>query len=360
MAAPVDDRLEPLVCLFLVEIVLELAQETRLGGAVAGPLVEDAADMGGERDVADELVAEDHFAALDIGLGVGAAGNGQLDVAALDIGEAENVQRLDQRQQLVGVEAEAVLDRRQGGPAGIRALGTRLDGAGQLLDRRNRQAIGDADRLGLGAALAAGAGGRRGELDVDLIDDLTEARAAPVARTHQRHRDLGTDDAGIAAENGDAVGDLDRLLDIVRDEEDALGRDTAAHPEVHEVAAQGLGGQHVQRRERLVKQQDVGIDHQGAGKADALPHAARQLLGIGRFEAVETDEIDRGERPLAPLGARDPERLEAELDIAEHGEPGEEREALEDHGDAVRRALHRVAAIVYVAAARLDETGQNA
>src|SRR5437879_3953339 len=44
VAAPVDDRLEQLVGLLLVEMVLELPLEPRLGGAVAGALVEDAAD----------------------------------------------------------------------------------------------------------------------------------------------------------------------------------------------------------------------------------------------------------------------------------------------------------------------------
>ncbi len=146
----------------------------------------------------------------------------------------------------------------------------------------------------------------------------------------------------------------------MRDEEDALGRDALAEPEIHEVAAQRLGGQHVERRERLVEQQHVGIDDEGAGEADALPHAAGQLLGIGRFEPVEADEIDRLEGAVAPLAARHALRLEAELDIAEHGEPREQGEALEHHGDAVRRAVHVLPAIEHLPAARLDEAGEDA
>ena len=80
-----------------------------------------------------------------------------------------------------------------------------------------------------------------------------------------------------------------------------------------------------------------GMDHQRAREADALAHAARELARIGAFVAVEADQVDRGERALPDLGARQPQRLEAELDVLEHGEPGEQREGLEHHGDAVRR-----------------------
>src|SRR5260221_12208089 len=68
VAAPVDDRLQELVGLLLVEMVLELPQEPCLGGAVAGPLVEDAADMRGERGVGHGMLAEDALAALGIGI----------------------------------------------------------------------------------------------------------------------------------------------------------------------------------------------------------------------------------------------------------------------------------------------------
>ena len=171
---------------------------------------------------------------------------------------------------------------------------------------------------------------------------------------------LGADMAGIAAEDDDAVGDLHRLLDIVRDEDDAFGRHAPRDPEVHKVAAERLRRQHVERREGLVEQQHVGIDHQRAGESDALPHAARELLGIGRLEPVETDEIDRLQRPLPPLGTRHALRLQAELDIAEHGEPGKEREGLEHHGDAVRRAVDDVAAIGDAALGGRREAGDDA
>ena len=131
-------------------------------------------------------------------------------------------------------------------------------------------------------------------------------------------------------------------------------------PQIEEIAAQGFGGQDVERRERLVEQQDIGIDDERAGKADALPHAAGQLLRIGILEPVEPDQIDRADRPPPPLGAGDAQRLEAELDIAEHGQPRKQRIALEHHRDAANRLGDRHAAIFDNALARRHEPGENA
>ena len=81
-------------------------------------------------------------------------------------------------------------------------------------------------------------------------------------------------------------------------------------PEVEEVGAQRLGGQHVERRERLVHQQDVRMHHQRAREADALAHAAGELARIGRLEAVQADQVDGRQRALADLRLRHVLRLE--------------------------------------------------
>ena len=87
----------------------------------------------------------------------------------------------------------------------------------------------------------------------------------------------------------------------MRDHQDRLDRDPPLLPEVEEVGAQGLGGQHVERRERLVHQQDFRLHDQRAGEADALPHTARQLLRIGGLEAIEADRVDRLQGALPGL-----------------------------------------------------------
>ena len=57
------------------------------------------------------------------------------------------------------------------------------------------------------------------------------------------------------------------------------------------------------------------MHHQGAGKSDALAHAARQFLGIGGLESVKTDQVDGSQRPRAALGGVDAERLESQFHV---------------------------------------------
>src|SRR6476661_4440796 len=58
---------------------------------------------------------------------------------------------------------------------------------------------------------------------------------------------------------------------------------------IEEIGAQRLGGQHVECREGLVHQQQARMHDQRPREADALAHAARQLLRIGALVAVEAD-----------------------------------------------------------------------
>ena len=57
----------------------------------------------------------------------------------------------------------------------------------------------------------------------------------------------------------------------------------------------------VERGERLVHQQDLGIGHQGAREADALAHAAGELLRIVSAEAGQADHLEEEADLLAPL-----------------------------------------------------------
>ena len=150
--------------------------------------------------------------------------------------------------------------------------------------------------------------------------------------------DFRHDAAGVGRKDQDAVGHQHRLLDVVRHQQDGGDRHAALAPQVEKIGAQGLGGQHVECGERLVHQQHLGVDDQRAREPDTLAHAARQLLRIGALVAVEADQIDGSERTLVALGRRDALRLEAELDVLQHGQPGKEREGLEHHRDLRRPA----------------------
>ena len=74
-------------------------------------------------------------------------------------------------------------------------------------------------------------------------------------------------------------------------------------PDAHQLEGQLLARQRVERAERLVHQQDVGIVHQRAADAGALLHAAGQLARILALEAGEADEREQVARALAS-GAR--------------------------------------------------------
>ena len=170
---------------------------------------------------------------------------------------------------------------------------------------------------------------------------------------------MRADAAGIAAEDQDTIGDFDRLLNVVRNNDHPFGRHAVGVPQIEEIAAQSFGGQDVERGERLVEQQDIWVDDERAGKADALTHATGQLLRIRILEAVEPDQIDRTDRPPPPLGPGNSEGLQPELDIAEHGQPRKKSIALENHRDAVNRLRDRDATIFDNAFAGRHETREN-
>ena len=81
----------------------------------------------------------------------------------------------------------------------------------------------------------------------------------------------------------------------------ARGRHLLVEPQLQQLGAQVLRGEHIERRERLVHEQHFRLDHQRAREADALLHAAGEFLGIRGLEAVEADGVDHLQRALVAL-----------------------------------------------------------
>ena len=135
----------------------------------------------------------------------------------------------------------------------------------------------------------------------------------------------------------DAVGEQDRLIHVVRDHERGLPR--VRHQAQH-LVLQGAAGQRVERAERLVHEQQLRPDGERAGDADALLHAARQLRRLAVGRVAEAHEVEHAARVLGHLGARPGAvaRAHGEGDVAERGEPRQQRVRLEDHGAVERRA----------------------
>ena len=111
---------------------------------------------------------------------------------------------------------------------------------------------------------------------------------------------------------------------------------------LQQLLLQDLARLRVERGERLVHQQDRRVDRERAHEADALLHAARELIGIMPLEPGEADEIEimpdaLGDRRAGlRAGHRQPERR-----VLVDRLPRQQPEVLKDHGDAVRRSGNR-------------------
>ena len=178
--------------------------------------------------------------------------------------------------------------------------------ADEFLDQ-SRQGVETSARKLLAQAPHAApvfARGFAGDRGVDPIDDRLERGVLPEAGMAQRDDDLGDDVAWVFPHHDDAIRHQDRLFDVVGDHQDGLRGEGLVQPELHELAAQGFGRQNVERRERLVQAQKLGLDRHRSREADLLAHSAGELARVGGFETVEADVAHGEER----LGAA-PERF---------------------------------------------------
>jgi hypothetical protein len=152
----------------------------------------------------------------------------------------------------------------------------------------------------------------------------------------QIDRDLADDPPGLRAKQQQAVAHEHGFFDVVRDQQHALDRQLPRRPQIEKVVAQRLRCQHIKRRERLIHEQDVRVYHQCARKTYPLAHSARKFARVRGFETVEADEVDGCERSAANLGGRQAQRLEADLHVLQHRQPGKQSKTLKHHRNACR------------------------
>jgi len=110
---------------------------------------------------------------------------------------------------------------------------------------------------------------------VDVIHVQNERGGLAVAGMLQRHPKIRAYFRRIAAQHDDAIRQQYRFLDIVRNDEDTSRRNFLRQPQLQQLAAQVFRGQHVQRRERLVHEQNLRFHGQRPRETDALFHSAR-------------------------------------------------------------------------------------
>ena len=188
-------------------------------------------------------------------------------------------------------------------------------------------------------------------------DELGDEGVGRVGQDALGGVELGDD--RLLAQDRDAVAHLDRLVDVVGDEDDGLA-DVLL--QAQELVLQLLAGDGVDRPERLVHEHHRRVGREGPGDADALALPAGQLLGVAtavdrRVHADEVEHlVDAGLDPVAaPL-----EQLRDRRDVLRDRQVREQPDLLDDVADApaqlVRRAVGDVLALEPDdAARRLDD-----
>ena len=119
----------------------------------------------------------------------------------------------------------------------------------------------------------------------DVAAQLVEFRAFVqrlVARIGERHVDDLADPRRPRGHDDDARGEIDRLLDRVRDQHHRLA---FGGQHLQQQVLHGGARLRVERAERLVHQQELRLDRVGARERQPLAHAARQMLrpGVGEI-----------------------------------------------------------------------------
>ena len=160
----------------------------------------------------------------------------------------------------------------------------------------------------------------RGLVEIRVDDGLHPART----RRHHHH----------------ALGEIDRLLHVMGDENHCLGRGA---PDAQQLALHERAGLRVERAEGLVHQQNAGVDGERARDGGALLHAARQLRGIVVLESMQPDEIDELAGARLALVARHVLALQTVKHVLQNGFPWEQREMLEHDATIGPRPRDRLA-----------------
>jgi len=167
------------------------------------------------------------------------------------------------------------------------------------------------------------------------------------ARARQRHLDDGLDAARPRGHHVDAVGQENRFLDVVGDEQH---RDAELLPDIGQDLLHHHAGLGIERAERLVHQQHLRARRQRADDADALLHAARKLVGIMVLEREQPGEIEQRARGAAALYLSTPAIFRPNSTFLRTDSHGNTRILLEHHaavgaGPGDRLAVQRRIAV---------------
>ncbi len=155
--------------------------------------------------------------------------------------------------------------------------------------------------------------------------------------------ELGLDLPGMRGQQQDAAGDADRLVDGMGDEQH---REARLVPQKQQLVLHLAAGQSIERRERLVHQEDGGLHCHAAGDGDAGLHAARKHVRIDVGEATEPDLVDVVERLLLRFPGSEPRAgAQRKHDVLLDGFPSQQLVEFLEHHHPVRPRPHDLAAV---------------
>src|SRR6185437_2141273 len=101
----------------------------------------------------------------------------------------------------------------------------------------------------------------------------------------------------------------------------------------------------IERTERLVKQQNVGLDHESAGERNALLLPARQTIRLEIADLGQPQLVEHALDPGVALGSGHLLHLEPEANVAAQGHMREQRVVLKDHRRGPTLGRHIVDAL---------------
>ena len=171
---------------------------------------------------------------------------------------------------------------------------------------------------------------------VDLAAEVDLIVKPRTALRHPAKVDLPRDRGRIVRENENAVGEVERLVDIMRDEDRGA---VELRAEVEQPILHILAGDDIQRPERLVQQHDIRGAQRRPQEGRPLPHPAGELRGVGVLVSLQAEAGEFLQRLLLGMLSVVMKRA-VQRDVLEDRLPRQQEVALRHVGEVIGDAVH--------------------
>ena len=209
-------------------------------------------------------------------------------------------------------------------------------GVRQLRDRRQRRRF---QALALSDMPVADPHQIVGDLRAQRLEGLVRIDRRTVAWPRNVDSEGRTERRARArVERNDAIREQQRLVDVVGDQQHRL---LLAAPDFLDFVLQLGAGERVERRQRLVEQQDLRAHRQSTRHRHALAHAAGQFRRPAIERMRQADHFDVAARARGALRLAFPSEdgIDRQRHVFEHSEPRHQRIGLEHQSAIGTRAV---------------------